>query len=213
MLSASACTKTHTHTHNFKGPSLKIFNSSYFLLTLLTVAKWSKSSPSSFFIFRRRLTTARQGPHHCWYTSTTAMRESATDCVRVCVQDRRTERRCGRLVQLSHWAQGGSRTQQISNDDASSPSHHAVTFYNSSRGAFIFIRTTALLLMKILPVKPLVARISSHCSWFVTEAWIWKDKLLSPEMIKVALKKKHKITKTQPAALPPFSCLPFVGHS
>ena len=40
--------------------------------TVLTVAKCRRSSPSSFFIFRSRLTTARQGPHHCWYTSTTA---------------------------------------------------------------------------------------------------------------------------------------------
>ncbi len=37
----------------------------------LTVAKCSSSSPSSFLIFLKRLTTARQGPHHCWYTSTT----------------------------------------------------------------------------------------------------------------------------------------------
>lgn len=40
------------------------------------MAKCNRSSPSSFFIFRRRLTTARQGPHHCWCTSTTRERET-----------------------------------------------------------------------------------------------------------------------------------------
>lgn len=52
----------------------------YVYIVGLTVAKCKRSSPSSFFIFRSRLTTARQGPHHCWYTSTTTRRDGVCLC-------------------------------------------------------------------------------------------------------------------------------------
>lgn len=77
----------NTHTQ-FKSSVINVFYTICLLIPCdliysgLTVAKCNSSSPNSFFILRRRLTTARQGPHHCWYTSTTRIRQSVCETER-----------------------------------------------------------------------------------------------------------------------------------
>lgn len=125
------------------------------------MAKCNRSSPSSFFIFRRRLNTARQGPHHCWYTSTT-----------------KAEREKYR-VQSAVTPNNTRGQQHTINHDIS----HSISSFFSSTQFFSQSaeqkqccsakswQQTALSPPTFLPVKPLVPSMSSHCSWLVTETW------------------------------------------
>ena len=54
------------------GSECSLYCSSDSIVSVLAVAKRSKSSPSSFLMRRKRERTALHGPHHAEYTSTTA---------------------------------------------------------------------------------------------------------------------------------------------
>ena len=62
------------------GSECSLYGSKELIVSDLAMAKWSKSSPSSFLIRRKRDKTALHGPHHAEYTSTTE-EEVVENCI------------------------------------------------------------------------------------------------------------------------------------
>lgn len=136
----------------------------------LTVAKCKRSSPSSFFIFRSRLTTARQGPHHCWYTSTTKRREVVCVCVlKRKINEEGKNGAYGQSAVIPVNTEGQQHTGNKKNTLLQQ--YWTIAWWCDTKKVFTLSKTWQQP-FKFLPVKPLVASISSHCSWFVTDAWI-----------------------------------------
>ncbi len=143
------------------------------------MAKCNRSSPSSFFIFRRRLTTALQGPHHCWYTSTTGRRER--QCVRETHRGRMGDWCKQTICSYPNEHSGAaaynklqSQRTELNHTDYTHTAEQMLKCCNARYSLLKGHNNNCFTSDLFLPVKPLVARISSHCSWFVTDAWTRK---------------------------------------